>query len=228
MVYKNHIKVNAVGILGSGGGDEIWTCGLTYSDPLGTHPQLTPTQAEMDTLAAHVAAEWQNLLVATDVHFTNSVGLAGARAYLIGTNGKSYGPIGYNTQGIIVRGTATGVRAPYQNALVVTHDAGQTVRKGRYGRCYLPPLQSSYTQDGFIADDLGPLLAAYKSMETAIGGHVTVDLDLPSAWSLSVESQTQGGMSHRVEVLSIGNVMDTQRRRRNKIVETRISTPAHS
>lgn len=226
MTFLNHIKVQTVGILGAGGGDEIWTCGMTFNDPAGEHPALTPTQAQMDTLATATMNAWSNLLVTNGTFFTDSVGLTGAKAYLVGHTGKSYGPIGVAHQGITVRGAANGVRAPFQIATVVTHDAGTMVRKGRYGRAYLPPIQRSYNQNGFIADDLGPLLDAYKACVDSIAAATATSGVTGTAWSLSVESKVGTGSSHKVVTLSMGNVADTQRRRRNKMIETRISTPA--
>ncbi len=113
-------------------------------------------------------------------------------------------------------GTNTGKSLPYQDALAVTLDRGGLGRK-RWNRFYLPPLAMDgglFSSGGIInADCAQSIVNATVAFDTALdAGFATL--------GLCHYSPTDHVVTLRPEV-EVGNVMDTQRRRRNNLSEAR-------
>lgn len=112
-------------------------------------------------------------------------------------------------------GVATGEMLPFQCASGVSWRTATATRSGR-GRMYLPPLAVSVLDTGrlstsavsTISDAVGQLTDSLDG-----GGLVLVLLNRTTLVTTPVTSQ------------DVGNVIDTQRRRRNKLIEVRVSSP---
>ena len=110
---------------------------------------------------------------------------------------------------LALTGVAAGEMLPYQCATVISLLTDSATRHGR-GRFYLPPLATGTVDGGLIS------AAAITSLDTAW----TAFFDSLNTDGLNpVVRNRTGHISTPVTGARVGNVFDTQRRRRNKLVE---------
>lgn len=110
-------------------------------------------------------------------------------------------------------GVATGAMLPFQCAAAVSFRTQFATRWGR-GRLYLPPLSADVLSAGRLsASAQGTILAAMQAAFTALQG----DGLNPVIWSRTKLT------TYPIVSIDVGDVIDTQRRRRNKLVEERVS-----
>lgn len=115
-----------------------------------------------------------------------------------------------------IGGAASGL-LPLQNTVVASHRSSQIGRVGR-GRMYLPPTGASTVSNGLVTDsNRDDILDA----QVALLEGLAYSAPLPTGWHLrpciTGKPYTQYSVISQVRV---GNVMDTQQRRRRQIVET--------
>jgi len=113
-------------------------------------------------------------------------------------------------------GVASGEMLPFQCATSVTWSTALATRAGQ-GRIYLPPLAVSVIDNGRLSSSaVTTIVTSVNAMWAALdtGG---LALSLYGAISHTVTAVTGG---------NVGDVIDTQRRRRNKLIETRVSLTA--
>lgn len=112
-------------------------------------------------------------------------------------------------------GVATAVSLPPQVATVVSLRSTTATRRGR-GRMYLPPLASSAVAAGRLSGAAqGAVVAAAKAMFDSLTG----------AGLTPIIRARDLHQSTTVTSFDVGDVFDTQRRRRNKLIEQRQSSP---
>lgn len=206
-------------LLGTLGGVDQFSVGLNYTDSTNGAPGVDATA--LQNVATVVAAAWDAWLTTdagaglfpTDVLFTKI-----AASYLENTGGAkdtTLLPSAYATlNGSSGRaGSSAAACLPYEVSCCVTLESGYTGRGGK-GRFYLPPwgvnamgtngkFSSGFTTGGQMTALPGRL------MHVAAG-----------AWSASVVSKTHGQARHITRV-TVGQVPDSQRRRRNQVPEPR-------
>lgn len=109
-------------------------------------------------------------------------------------------------------GVSTDESLPAQCATVVSLTSETATRAGR-GRFYLPPLAVTVMNTGRLsAASMTALVAAVDSLFSSLGSGTPLDPVLYSRTAHTLTNITGG---------NIGNVIDTQRRRRNKLIEVR-------
>jgi len=115
-------------------------------------------------------------------------------------------------------GTAVGVLP--QSTVVLSLRSGFTLGKGNYGRMYLP-----HTTLGTVAET--PFANATNTAAIAEAGaaflnsvSATLNAALTATVFPAIMSQAAGTPSKGVTQVAVGNVTDTQRRRRNRLQET--------
>lgn len=113
---------------------------------------------------------------------------------------------------LALTGTDVGEMLPFQCATVISLLTASATRSGR-GRFYLPPLAVSVLDDGRIS---GASLAVLDTAWTAFFDSLNTD-----GLSPVVRNRT-AHVSTAVTGARVGDVIDTQRRRRNKLVEARL------
>lgn len=107
-----------------------------------------------------------------------------------------------------------------QSSIVFSLRSGLTIGRANYGRMYLPHTRPTLTAGGpFVAGATCDAIAAagvtfITALSTIINA-ATTDALVPCLMS-SVGSGTTKAIAN----VQVGNVIDTQRRRRNKLVET--------
>jgi len=110
---------------------------------------------------------------------------------------------------LALTGVAAGEMLPFQCATVISLLTDSATRHGR-GRFYLPPLATGTVDGGLIS------AATITSLDTAW----TAFFDSLNTDGLNpVVRNRTGHISTPVTSARVGNVFDTQRRRRNKLVE---------
>jgi len=111
---------------------------------------------------------------------------------------------------LALTGVAAGEMLPFQCATVVSLLTASATRHGR-GRFYLPPLAVSVIDQGRVS---AASLAVLDTAWTAFFASLNTDNITP------VVRNRTGHVSTTVTSARIGDVIDTQRRRRNKLTET--------
>ena len=112
-------------------------------------------------------------------------------------------------------GVAAGEMLPFQCASGVSWRTALATRSGR-GRMYLPPLAVSVLDTGRLSS------AAVSAIVDSVG-QLTDSLDGGGLALVLLNRTTMA--TTPVTSVDVGNVIDTQRRRRNKLIEVRVSAP---
>jgi hypothetical protein len=113
---------------------------------------------------------------------------------------------------LALTGVGAGEMLPFQCATVVSLLTASATRHGR-GRFYLPPLAALVLDGGRIS---AASLAVLDTAWTAFFDSLNTDGVTP------VVRNRTGHISTTVTSARIGDVIDTQRRRRNKLTETQV------
>lgn len=204
MAYVPHILVQFGGPMD--GGPEIWSTGFrcaNYAEY--TQPSL---KSYLDgALKDHVSS-----FITTSAHaFSSSVQLAFVKANRIGPDGKYADPVSntHEFTGTLPQGAQT-PNMPYQVSVVASL-RGPGRGPGTHGRMYLPSQSLVVEADGSLEGDIPPSCAnAVVSLFTAVNG------DSPGL--LPALFAQKGEVGQILNVL-VGSIPDTQRRRRNALVE---------
>jgi hypothetical protein len=208
-------KVNRVTMSGTMyGGNEVWTTGFWCGSPSGDAPAPTEAAAEM------IADEWQT--------FFTAVGTA--VSYLWHTDTVKITP--YNADGTIdiagiksysypaaIQGQSAAAGNPPQVALVATLIAGNGIGNGGKGRMFIPGLTAGVDTTGHIPTGTANTVAA--GIATFLG-NVNASFDNPGLAINAAKTAVATGIlaiNRELTSVKVGNVYDTQRRRRNALAE---------
>lgn len=182
--------------------------GESWSFTLHTLGSASLATAQSDWSDA-IGALWTGALDAkiyTDVELTEV-----STASLDTATGKQISRL---SDDVALPGVATGASLPAQCALCVSWRSDTATRAGR-GRLYLPPLAVSVMSAGRAsAGTVTAVVAAVKAMTDVLVG----DALTPVLYSRSAHTTTA------ITKFDVGNVIDTQRRRRDKLIEVRTSS----
>lgn len=197
-------------------GDEQWSTGF-YMGTTGADID-PPTQKSADDLLEH----WKTFFQSTNVSVCSSYKTEGVRVTLYNTNGTmdaSKNFYAYPT--VSFAGANGGAPLPAQTSLVASLQAAPDRGLASKGRMFLPGINHGLDASGRIPTiNVTNTLTAFKTFINAVNG----DIDLYG----SVINASKGGtgqsiappVNRLVENVLIGNVYDTQRRRRNTLSET--------
>ena len=206
MAYgEQHILFSFTGVMPGG---EVWSCGVRTSGALGSTAQVT-----LDALAAAGVAGWSTF------HSTvaNSLG-AGVTFELctvrvISTAGITVGQSEVSPVAPVL-GSGT-VTKPNQCAVVVTLMTATAGRRGR-GRYYVPVLGNNPTATGRITAAQRDSIATTSA---TMLGVLNDGLD-NALYTARVGVQSQVGLTSAVvTTIRVGDVWDTQRSRRDNLIE---------
>lgn len=209
-------KVNRVTMSGTMyGGNEIWTTGFWAGSTSGDAPAPTVEAAEA------IADAWQPFFTSVSVKV----------AYLFKTATIKITP--YSAAGVIdvgaiksfsystpIEGAHTGNGNPPQCALVATLVAGSGVGNGGKGRMYLPGIGTGIDPTGHISTGDANAIAAALATFFA---DVNASVDSPGIAINAAKTAPVTGflaINRALTTVRVGNVFDTQRRRRNALAES--------
>lgn len=190
-------------------GGEQWSCGLRMVPVTGGTPTNDP--ALLTGVSAAVEAFHTN----ASSQISPGAKLTFTKMNAVGADGHYLSLLTAEHVHASVAGGGSGSNTPpNQIALVVTLETGFSRGPAHRGRFYMPLPMTPIGSDGRIATgSRDPVVAAATTFLTALNA-VTANV------KVGVYSRKDGAPAHRlVTAMSVGRVLDTQRRRRNKLVE---------
>lgn len=195
-------------------GTEIWSTGFFMGFPGGDAPEIT--QAGID----QIGAAWKTFFSTNTTAIASTYKFTAAKAVMLNNDGKSLPETAkYHYPAAPVAGANGVTRMPAQISLVAT--LTNTLPRGlaTKGRMFLPGIASSVTDTGKISQ---PVAAAIATNLKLFFDTVYSDADTPGnpvLASLGSGPLQLGGVIRPVTGIKIGDVWDTQRRRRNQFTE---------
>lgn len=213
MTYLPHLKLVANG--GMPGG-ERWSCGLT------AHlTDIAVPQGALNNLAAGLLTAWGVLVEDTNVVFSNGTTLTRVDVRQVDPQGVTV-KLAQASPSNNIEGNV-GAAMPNQVAVVASLRTGTPGARGR-GRVYLPLLGAQVGTNGrLVGLQRGNIANGMKTLLDSINDDLVSELGTGN-W-LSVESGVGSGLSSRMTSVRVGDVLDTQRRRRDKIQEAYVELP---
>lgn len=197
-------------------GGEEWATGFYFGSA--TQDALEPSQQFADA----VRTGWQTFFTTTANQVSNSFTFTGVKCARLAKNGLYDGsPVVESFPTGQVNGPYAGSPMPAQVALVATLIGGSGKGLGGKGRMYLPGISSPLGADGHLlqtqCQNIASNLATFfNDLDASIDapGHL-INVSRGHKKLLGV-----GARNVSVNGVRVGNVYDTQRRRRNALVET--------
>ena len=197
---------------------DVWQCGVKFA-PVGAG-EPAPSPGAFESVAESISTRLVAYHSAPSSLVNTGAILTHFKLAQLGTSGHYVtDPFEYTTPNTNGGGGSLG--AP-QLAMVVSLRSGSTLGRANYGRYYLPwtavnlsSLTAKLTagQAAALVNDSVDMLSDVQGLLQSVGG-------LAAPLRLSIMSSEGAGTSRLVENLRVGDVVDTQRRRRNKIRES--------
>lgn len=191
--------------------NEVWSCGLRFMNFGGAG-----VAADAATLLPTVATAVQNYHTAANTLISSQAKLSFVKLNHIGTDGHYTLP---TTNEQIIADVGGGLTPSggiaNQLALCVSLTTGVSRGPAHRGRFYLPLPAMALGSDGLVTTAHVALVkGTTATFLTALGA-------AHASWDPAVFSRKSGAATHRgITGNEIGRVLDTQRRRRNKVPET--------
>jgi len=200
--------------------DEIALTSLNFSDPADPTFNAPAALAEinMPVVGPLVLARMATLMATASIKWAQYSRLNYVRIAAVEPTGLEFDPAKLFEDTTPAAGTAGDV--PAQASIVLSTRSGTTTGGANFGRMYLP--HSAWAQLASSPfGDTADVSAFATAAQTFVSG-VTSDLDAVVTQSVlpTIMTQIVGGTSKRINQIALGNVTDTQRRRRNQLPET--------
>lgn len=202
------------------GSQEIAQTSLNMSEPDVPTFDADIALAEIDfsVLGPLLLARMATLLTTASVRWADYSRLNYVRVAAVHLDGTEFDPAKVAEDATPAAGSQGLV--PPQSSIVLSTRSGLTTGSANFGRMYLP-----HTMPPIVANTplvgSGDTAAIATAAATFVNG---VNTDVSAAVSQTVTAmimtQVLGGVSKSINQVAIGNVIDTQRRRRNQLVET--------
>lgn len=199
------------------GGQEEWNTGFYLGDPA-ADLAVDPSLAE----ATAIATAWQTFFTAANAGISNDYRTIGVKVARVNTAGAVDSALTqfYNYPTAIT-GNNSGANFPPQISLVATLATIKARGHGSKGRMYLPGVMHSVDASGRIETANAVfVINLLKTFLDAVNAHA----DVPG--KVVLNSAEVSGVPFRAATignilsLKVGNVYDTQRRRRNQLQES--------
>lgn len=220
---KPHNVLQVFGAMQSGTYEDIWSMSLRIGHPGSSTGGVAsaPTAAMLDDVAADLTKWWnsQSILFPGTVKMTgfklNAVGVDGRYISDTATVARSFG-----TSGLL--GTGTTNSLPPQVTLALTLHTETARGLANKGRVFLPPFISTVCQPGGVMSATNAQQAAgnFATLLTDLSNWPGIDAAADPG-DVVIASKVREGAMRKVTGVSAGNVLDTQRRRRNNYREAR-------
>lgn len=215
MVYAhNVVRVTLSGTMF--GGAEEWSTGFFLGQE--GSDATAPTQAGID----QIRDAWATFFASSTSYISSLYTFTQAKAAVIDDTGHTIlDSVKYSYPGTAVVGGRAAGHLPAQCALVVTLMSDRPRGKASKGRMYLPGIAASIGNNGKIdATSAGAIATNLKTFFDSFAS----DADVPDQLILAAKGTgafpALTAQNDYVEKIKVGDVIDTQRRRRNGLVET--------
>lgn len=212
-----HLVVRPLGVSPQG---ETWTFGMHFCRDTNGDSSVSTDQLQewADDLAGLNSNKFLNAYILSMI--SAALYVSGVRVEQIGPDGKLESAA-ESLYASAVPGTGTAQRT-IQTALVVSLNRGAQYGRNGRGRCYIPSLAApaiNGTDLRVLAGSTNDVCTSFNQLQAAVGSILNEDI-IASPYILSVYSPTKQTLV-QVANLAVGDVFDTQRRRRDKWVEAR-------
>lgn len=212
MPYLRHVSVVANG--GMPGG-ERWSCSVSISGQ-----NTAYTQDGLDDFAATALSAWAAAVQSQQYVMSDTTSLQRVDVRVIDTQGRTE-LLAQQSPGLPVVGPFPAT-LPNQCAIVVSLRSQTAGARGR-GRFYLPCLATSVDGNGRLPSlARSTVLARTKTLLDALSAGATADLGA-GPQRIIVASGAGTGSNAGVTSIRVGDVIDTQRRRRDALVEAYVT-----
>lgn len=205
-------------------GQDIWTCGINLSIQNDELIPIVPTNAVVafDNYIKDVDADiidiFTNYISNKDMDIPSGATLDYIKLAVIDTNGQ-YIADSHTWEPQDVTGGETRFYIP-QVSIVMTLQSDKRVDPGKYGRFYLPTAVTNVSE-GYRPTKTTEKATLTANLLAALNRRVRGGLADVRVQPAAVTSASNFSGSYRpFTTVKVGNVFDTQRRRRNKIGET--------
>lgn len=205
------------------GGQDIWTCGInmriqTLSGEPVTEPQaISAFEAYAESNDATLPDLFETFVNSSNSYIPTTVTLTWVKLAVIGMNGQ-YLEDSKTWETEVTPGSRTGAYVP-QVSLVVTLASDKRADPGKYQRFYLPTVTPT-ANGSYRPQGTGAVAAHSADLISDLADIVTGNLGTYSIQPAAVTSSPKHtGNYLPITRVRVGNVYDTQRRRRNKIGE---------
>lgn len=199
------------------GGTEIWSTSFSLAQSNGGDEGEAPTEAEAQAIAEAFAPFWSNVSNGANQYYR----FTGVKVSHVSTDGTSdSGLTRFYTFPTAIAGPANFSTPHPQLSVAVTLATLKARGKGSKGRMFLPGLTASIDGTGKLATAQCTQIAnGFKTFLDAVNASTAVPgfVHLMSAEKAGVPYSAP--QQNRVASVRVGNVVDTQRRRRNQLVE---------
>jgi len=202
-------------------GAEEWATSFTIGNSTGGDVGQAPTQAYVDS----IAALWQTFFTSAASNISSAFTTVGVKVALISTAGTADpGNTVFHYFSPEITGGGGATRMPAQCSIVATLATAKVRGFGSKGRMYLPGGNPTVNADGrFTTTTATAIAGALKTFFdginalTAPGGAGPYEAVLMSAEVVGVPGRAPE--MNPITQIRVGNVYDTQRRRRNQLQE---------
>jgi hypothetical protein len=195
-------------------GAEEWSTGFFLG-----HPGAAP-DAPTEAAAADIYTAWETFFESTEAGISWAWVTTGVKLAVMKTDGKTDLPtVVTHHPGSAAVGGNTVTGHPPQVSLVASLIAGVGKGVGMKGRMYIPGVSHPIMGDGHMAwDRVQALSTKFADFATAVNASSNVPGLMINA---SQGNPTKGfaPINKTINEIRIGNVFDTQRRRRNQLAE---------
>lgn len=198
------------------GEEEIWTNGLNF--PIGDGVEADP-QVVLDATITNVAATIQAWHTNSDTGISNRCRLEWIKYATIGTDGRYIGDAAIYDYPAPVNGGSPG-SIETQRSLCLSFKTAERRGAGANGRIFVPAFRLGVATNGRLGtSDQADFLAAGRTF--ILNMNTEIQPGLPGS-AVSVMSNVGSGSEHEVLRVRVGDVIDSQRRRKNKMLENYI------
>ena len=206
------------------GGQDIWTCGINLSIQNDELVPVLPTNAVsafenyIEDIDSDIVDIFSNYISNSNMDVPASATLDYIKLAVIGTNGE-YIVDAHTWEPQNVTGGVSRFYIP-QVSLVMTLQSDKRTDPGKYGRFYLPTV-AGVSSTGYRPTRTQEKATLTANLLASLSRRVRGGLADVRVRPAAVTSASNFSGSYRpFTTVKVGNVFDTQRRRRNKIGET--------
>jgi hypothetical protein len=209
-------KVHRVTISGTCfGGQEIWSTGFFLGSP--TADAGTASQAQVDA----IATRWGTFFTLAANKFSNAYLTQQVKVALLNTDGTTDpANVVYHTYPTALAGGSAASALPPQISLAASMTSALPRGMASKGRMYLPGYNAVVDATAHISStDMGTIATAFQTFINGVNTDGTSSAKVILASFGRLLPTVIAGSSQLVTGVRIGNVFDTQRRRRDGLIE---------
>lgn len=221
MVTYEHItwRVQLLGTMMSG--LEEWSTGFFMGNTSGGDVGQAPTEADAEA----IALAWETFFEASTSGFSGNFKTVGCKISLVSTNGQSDpANTAYYYFPTAISGGSGGAWFPPQIALVATLTTDRVRGYASKGRMFLPGINFPIDATGHMSPtEQNNIRTNLVTFLNAANANITQDYEVVVNSALSAGIPGHPALVEPVTGVRVGNVYDTQRRRRNQLAEMYVS-----